>query len=355
MLLALIVLQFSMINFGYAANSDAQVYYEKGKDLLYSVAEGTGPEVLEAITAFEAAIRLDPDLVDAYLLLSDAYGKTLISLEYQSAEWKEVKKKSDDLIRKAVEIAPENTKALIYYSSLVRDRAEYLSIYQKIVELEPDHPEAHASYAHILNLMGKKDEAIKEYLIHIKLNDKKNDGFIHREYIGTLWDLLTERNRKAEAIELMQRFLEGSYPPAAIANTLKNEIDTSAYTESEYQDVVRRVNQFKNYGDDRYYRQAREALDAGQLDEAMKFFAQHIDINPFNARYYHEFAQSLISSGHYKEAYSVYESLLDSGLKKPHKCNQLDDLRLRVDFVGPKRSLPNKLIKECGHEVILIQ
>ena len=353
--LALVFLQFSTGVFADSSKDEAQAHYEKGKELLYSGSEGVNPHIDETINAFETAIRIDPDLVEAYLLLSDAYGYLLVPLEYQSAEWKEIKQKSDDLIRKAVEIAPENTEALMYYSSLVKDRAEYLEIYRKIIEIDPDHPEAHARYAHILNLVGRKDEAIEEYWIHVRINDKENNGFIHTEVIGIMWDLLTEQNRKDEAVDLMKRFLGGPLPPAVIYTTLRNTIDTSAYTEEKYQDVIMQVNQFKSYGDDTYFRRARGALSAGQMNGAMESFARHIEINPFNPRYYNEFARSLINRGHYKEAYDVYESLLDTELSKSQKCSQLGNLRLRVDFIGPDRSLPKKLVSECGHEVVIVQ
>ncbi|MCP4494956.1 MAG: hypothetical protein GY820_47795 [Gammaproteobacteria bacterium] len=353
--LLVLALQFSLVNIAYATNPEARAHYEKGKELLYSGDEGMGPHIYEAITAFEKAIQIDPDLVNAYLLLSDAYRKTLIPLEYQSAEWKEVLRKSKNLIRKAVKIAPENTKVLDKYLMLVKDRAEIIKIYQKMIELEPDHAYAHATYAYQLYLLGNKNKAIKEYLTHVRINDKDKNGFIHSEYIGKLWGLLTEQDRKDEAVELMKRFLLGPYPPAVVSTTLRNTIDTSTYTEDKYQSIIKKVNQFQSYGNDKYYQQAQGFLDMDQLTEAMETFSQHIEVNPYNTRYYIEFAKSLASHSYYKEAYGVYESLLDSELKQSDKCFRVRNLRLRVDFIGSDRSLPKKIVKECGHKVVLIQ
>jgi Tfp pilus assembly protein PilF len=168
----LLLLVFSLaalnlnINSIFAENAAAGDFYEKGKELYYSGAEGMMPEKDKAIENLEKAVQLDPALVDAHMLLGDAYWDKSFAYKSTATDSKKWQERAEIEYRKAVALDSQNPET--YYKLLtVLNDAEREAVLSRIIKLDPNHPRAHEVLARILDHKGNVDQAILEYQKHI--------------------------------------------------------------------------------------------------------------------------------------------------------------------------------------------
>lgn len=352
-LLGLIALQFSLVNIAHSSDIEEQAYYEKGKELLYSGSEKGGAEVLEAIDALEKAILADPNYVDAYLLLGDAYRKRIFSLDFGSPEREKWRKKAEEQYRKAIELEPANPEAYNKLTYVVDFKgSEILELYNKIVRLSPDHPNVHLSYGQILESKGEIDQAISEYLLHININ-LRNKTYISESEFFRVSNLLVRQGRLDEAVGILNAYIDNSGKRIA-ANQLEG-LDLSPFSGGKYNDFMAKVEKVKNYHDRSHFDNAIRLLEEGKLDEAMQEYWLQIEINPYAYAFYQEFAEALEKQKYYSQAYSVYESLLDSDNFVPDKCRTVYHLDIHKDALSPDSQLLTKLESVCKSKITFME
>jgi eukaryotic-like serine/threonine-protein kinase len=143
-------------------NPDAYEAYLKGQ---YHMSRSTAPDTRKSLEYFQQAAAKQPDYAQAYAGIADAYHR-LASSAYSVLSPKEAFPTAKAAAMRAVEL--DSTLAEPYvslaWSSFIFDRdwttAE--SRYQRALQLNPNYPNAHRTYAIFLARMGRFDEAIRE-------------------------------------------------------------------------------------------------------------------------------------------------------------------------------------------------
>ncbi len=140
----------------------------------------------KAITEYEAALKYDPALIQAYRFLGESY-KQLYKPAVETALNKDIEKKALDALIKAHEIDPNN-KEIIYslgdmYDKLRKfDQAEKL--YLRIVELEPGNMSNYYVVAEFYKrYAGDRPEAARKaesmYLRRLEADPENPQGYAY--------------------------------------------------------------------------------------------------------------------------------------------------------------------------------
>ncbi len=339
-------------NEAYSKNSTAVVHFENAKELLLSGSEGMGQEVLDAIKELKTAIKMDPNFASAHELLGDAYLKMGLSFQRNSKERKESFELTEEHYRKAVALDPDNPDYLYELAQFLEDQTEVFEILKTIISSSPDFAPARKSYARRLENRGEIELAIGEYQKYLDLV-AKSGGYASENAYFRLWGLLINQNRHEEAIGALSQYIDVERKHI-VAEKLRR-LDFSSLSVEQYSHFLEKVNKIKNFENRVNIDEAYKLLGANNLQEAMEKFLEQINVNPYAANHYREFAQALEKKGHYKEAYIVYEKLLDSDNQVADKCWYLGNVRLQKKFVSEDGSLPSKLKSICDSKITFVE
>lgn len=142
------------------ANSEAFEEYLKGRHFWQKRSE---KNVRSAITAFENAVKLDPNFAEAYIGLADSY-VLLVDYSYDTSP-KHIET-AQNYIAKAIALNPNLSEAytvrgLIQTTFEWNWKAAEQSL-KKAIELSPNSPEAHLRYGSLLNRLRRFEEAENE-------------------------------------------------------------------------------------------------------------------------------------------------------------------------------------------------
>jgi TolB-like protein/Flp pilus assembly protein TadD len=143
----------------YTANAEAYRLYLLGR---FHVFKLTRPEVQQGLTYFEKATELDPNYALAYVGISEAYRSLALGTEMPP----EYLSKAKVAAQKALQLDEELAEAHTAYGTTVfwleRNWAEAEVHYARALELNPNTPDAHLFYAHLLSNTGRHREALAE-------------------------------------------------------------------------------------------------------------------------------------------------------------------------------------------------
>jgi TolB-like protein/DNA-binding winged helix-turn-helix (wHTH) protein len=144
-------------------------YHLEKADAASDRADGEPTLLQELATArqfFEQAIHEDPDYAQGYVGLAATWGGRPVS--------ENGPEKARTLLRKALEIYPDLAEAHEALATLDVLRlwrwSEVEPEYQRAIELNPNYAEAHARYGEYLDMMGRFDEGMKEFLLAQELD-----------------------------------------------------------------------------------------------------------------------------------------------------------------------------------------
>jgi TPR repeat protein len=156
---------------GSTRNMEAYTHYLRGNQVIrnfsgaiyggggrahYREGKTSGPEqvqawYLEAIAHFESAIELDPQFGDAYAALASAYfwGSGFWSDDDVRKEWRTI---SRSIVEKAVSVSPDSYEGLRLSAQLSDDEQESRALLRRAIELDPNNPKAMVNLAwHLMN------------------------------------------------------------------------------------------------------------------------------------------------------------------------------------------------------------
>jgi TolB-like protein/DNA-binding winged helix-turn-helix (wHTH) protein/Flp pilus assembly protein TadD len=152
-----------------AGNADAYQLYLKGR---YSWEKWTVDGSKQAIAYFTAAIEKDPGYALAYAGLADAYifgngaGAGLPS--------KEAHRRARLAADKALSLDPRLAETHAALAEvLIWDDWDFAGGERELrraLELNPNYPEAHHQYSHLLLMLGRNDESLRESRIYLELD-----------------------------------------------------------------------------------------------------------------------------------------------------------------------------------------
>jgi tetratricopeptide (TPR) repeat protein len=307
----------------------------------------------EAVRELDMSIQMHPEYTAAYKLQITLYEDIVLADERNPSRINEIKAIIEQRTLRLAELDPGNPKhAMELYRLKSRSDPERESIIKNIIASYPGYAPAYRHYAQDLSYKGEAQEAIETYQKYLRLQYEQGET-PHRDSIRELWKLLTEEQRKDEAIKMLDRYIDSGASPHAMVQVVE-WLDFSDYPKSQYPELHDKIRRVKNYASYSDLEQAQQFLKNGQLTEAMESYRRQIEVNPHGMGAVKPFAEELEKQGHYREAYRVYEDLLDSGIPRVNKCLKLKKLDIRIDYLEPGSQLPEKAVKICNTWVTLM-
>ncbi|MBV8031295.1 MAG: tetratricopeptide repeat protein [Betaproteobacteria bacterium] len=125
----------------------------------------------EAVRAYEKALAIDPNFVDALYNLGGTYGE-LVRLQ-----------EAIELLKRAVQLAPDHAlalKELAVVLALVWRMDEALGCARRAVELRPGDPAVQRGLALIFQDLGRSEEAVAALDLALKVDPSYADGYASR-------------------------------------------------------------------------------------------------------------------------------------------------------------------------------
>ena len=229
-----------------------------------------------AMKYFELAKEKDPEYAPAYVGISAVWGG-LVQTGVMSPE--ECGPKIMEALTKAIEL--DSTNADVIYTQacmntwMLWDWEAGESAFKKTLEINPNHAEAHAYYSHLLNIIGKPEDAMKEIEIALEL-DPFNPLLISLYSV----DLIFVR-RFEEAIKAAKEALRME-PTAPVA---LSGLEWALHITGRYEEAWEVIKRdYEGVGLGRYFNQ--DINESGYADalnkaaEAIKILADSTFINP---------------------------------------------------------------------------
>ena len=118
-------------------------------------------DVEQSIAYFQDAIERDPSFAQAYVGLGDAY--ELLDTAMYGGDPQKMHTNALTAAQKALELDPELVDAHLLLAEIRRKQYQWNEAeaeYKRAIELGPNSPEAHFEYAMLLSLQGRVDEAM---------------------------------------------------------------------------------------------------------------------------------------------------------------------------------------------------
>ncbi|MCP4490075.1 MAG: hypothetical protein GY820_22580, partial [Gammaproteobacteria bacterium] len=266
----------------------AKTYYQKAYQIDQQYPDGPELEMLEkSIDDLKKAVELDTELLDAYLLLGRFYNQKAVIWEKDRSKKAVLENLTVQQYRKAAQLAPNNPEVAMQLLVFLENETEAQRLLESVLQSHPNFAPGHLGYANSLKYKGEINHAIAEYQKYISLQLENNEYVRTSVYI-TLWELFTAQDRKDEAVELLNQYIE-SDRVHVVASTLSQRVDLSQYTESKYRDFIDKVGKIINHKDKKNIVEAYRLLEEGRLAMAMEKFNKQISVNPYATRHYREF------------------------------------------------------------------
>ena len=133
--------------------------YLRGRFALAKSNRRTNAE--ESIPHFNEAIRKDPTFAPSYMGLADAYAE--LTTVFLGGEAKKERPKATLAARKALELDPELVEAHVLLAAMAKEQwrwAEAEAEYRRALKLSPNNAEAHSQFAFWLVSQGRTEEAV---------------------------------------------------------------------------------------------------------------------------------------------------------------------------------------------------
>jgi tetratricopeptide (TPR) repeat protein len=135
----------------------------------------------KAITEYEAALQLNPNLNSAFYYLGSSYIMVYKPGD-DSEKNKEFGSKATEYLQKALELNPEN-KDIIQALGDINDKMRNFELaekyYLQVQEFTPNDPVSYYNLAGFYNNNGKYDKAIEMYEKRIALNPADPEGYLY--------------------------------------------------------------------------------------------------------------------------------------------------------------------------------
>ena len=204
--------------------------YLKGKFYMYNLINQDDINWETAMKFFEQAKEIDPDFALAYA------GMAMIWIFRQQmglASPDEAIPKITEAVRRALELDNKlaevhnvmaNMNYLVMWDWEAGEKA-----FKKVIEINPNHPEAHALYAHLLIILGRTEEAMEHAELSLKL-DPHNPWIIIWYSAVLLFD-----HRYDDCILLCREFY---YKNPTTFWVLTNSLSIALHMKEKYDEAV---------------------------------------------------------------------------------------------------------------------
>ena len=147
----------------YPENSAAYQSYLKGRYLWH---KGTEHSIAKAIRHFEQAIAKDRNYALAYCGVSDCHYVLSCQIDNGTLLPKEAYPRAEEAARRALELDDSLAEAHAALASIRKhfywDWTGAENEFRRAISLNPNYPKAHQSFADLLAVLGRTDEALQE-------------------------------------------------------------------------------------------------------------------------------------------------------------------------------------------------
>lgn len=172
-----------------------------------------------AITAYEKALELNPDLKVAYIYIGTACSQSY-RVGKDDVKNTEFAEKGIKYLKLAEEYQPDNETVILALGDLYDKLGKFEEaeqIYRKILEKKADDPKSYYTLASFYSKNGKTEQAEEMFKRRIELNPKDPEGYHY--FVGFLQD----QRRWADAISAHEKRLFAMLDPEII--TVLREMD----------------------------------------------------------------------------------------------------------------------------------
>ncbi len=304
--------------------SDAISYYNQG------IAHYQQRAWEDAISAFQRALRIDPNHPDVKLKLESVYFDQGVA-HYQQGEFKEG-------IR-AFEKVNNNT-----------DTHNYLKIgYSKQGQLDHKNGrfrEAIQAFQHILNMEPSSDESITAY------------NYLRQSYIAQ-GNIYYQRGRFREAIWAFQHVLDIQPKDVDACNYLKEVYITQGgiyYREDKLDEALQLFQSAVELSLDdwKIHNSLGEVLkDQGKLNEAIHAFQRAVELSPKDARLYSNLGNVFKEQNNLEEAFKAYHFALTYAMQRQKEILQEkeEDRQILRSELDDARQMQLSLLPQSSPEI----
>jgi len=173
--------------------------YLRGMHLLRN--ERNKEAIDRSIAYFEAARALDPSFGPAYAGLAEAYDSQRDGI-ILSQRRIEVDQRPLIMARRAVKLSPEVAQAWVVLSSALGKDPECLEAAQKALDLAPGDAWVHKSVADCYSVQGQREKGIKHLRISLSLDP------LNPYTLGLYGSTLTESGNAEEGLQYLRRAVQ---------------------------------------------------------------------------------------------------------------------------------------------------
>jgi len=301
----------------------------------------------QAINKLEKIIADDPKRTDAYLVLAKAYwNKSFLDIKSQQDQ-KMLQEKAATLVRKAVNIDPNNAEAAYELTFYTQDPDEQIMLLRKAIKINPKHSRAHGDLARVLMKKGKVDEAIKEYRIHLQVNPYRGTQDVNNHILFAR--LLSQSGRLNESIEIYENVLDLTKEESRFERCQYfKSLDLETY--SAFKEFTAKIQKLRQYCTKLEHRDRAIQLEhQGKIDEAIKELQLQIKENPYYENSYFILEDIYKSTGQMDKALDSVKKYFEIEKDPVERCKQYRRLNLNV-YKQIDKQFVDKLKSDCENE-----
>ena len=216
------------------------------------------------------------------------------------------KKKFFLVIKHAEIYLKENPHSYVILNLLAVTKAtiglldEAISIYNKLISIKGDYPEAYNNMGNALHGQKKFDLAIQSYKKAIKLNPNYSNAYIN------LGAILKDQGKLDEAIEVYNKSISINPGSADAYYNLGNAL----YNQGKLDEAIKAYDKTLSFSPnhvDAYINKGATLKNQDNLDEAIDLFKKAISIKFNNPEAHQNLSLTLLNSCRYEEGFDEYE------------------------------------------------
>jgi tetratricopeptide (TPR) repeat protein len=142
------------------------------------------------IKELDLALRAHERPVEAYKLMAEAYAN-LTTYARSESESQAFRNQEYEIYRRLYQLAPDDPQVLMQYAQTVTDNKEQVSIYQKLVILDPKNADGRFSLGYALLQQNQVKEGTEQIRQAVVL---ENDSEAVRNYVQRLTEALDQHH-----------------------------------------------------------------------------------------------------------------------------------------------------------------
>ena len=260
-----------------------------------TISEEKEQEYEKVIGHYTKAIRLKPDLAEAYNNRGVAY---------------EQKGDVDEAIQdytKAIEVNPQHANAYTNRGAAYEQKGdvdEAIQDYTKAIEVNPQHANAYYNRGVAYGQKGDVDEAIQDYTKAIEVNPQHANAYYNR---GVAYG---QKGDVDEAIQDFNKAIDLNPQHAEAYNNRGNAYEQKGDVDEAIQDYTKAIEVNPQHAN-AYYNRGVAYGQKGDVDEAIQDFNKAIDLNPQHAEAYNNRGNAYEQKGDVDEAIQDYTKAIE--------------------------------------------